>query len=176
MELSYDSQEELIAYTCEECIGKFPQLKGAKFVVALRLPVNELANSVLNSLKMEYYPDSIFSRGIIVSSANSRETLIEMLHVCSEITIKSFRFNYDDPAIWIGNKLERYLKTNIIVRDPKKIDEAKNKSTAQNSSLNAPTVVREVIKEVVLIPCSYCGSLMPQTSVFCPNCGARRKH
>ena len=34
---------------------------------------------------------------------------------------------------------------------------------------------KEVIREVVLIPCSYCGGLMPQTSLFCPNCGARRK-
>jgi ribosomal protein S27AE len=33
---------------------------------------------------------------------------------------------------------------------------------------------KEVIREVVLIPCKYCGGLMPQTSVFCPNCSARR--
>jgi hypothetical protein len=39
----------------------------------------------------------------------------------------------------------------------------------------AAPVVKEVVKEVVLIPCSYCGALMPQTSIFCPNCGARRK-
>ena len=32
-----------------------------------------------------------------------------------------------------------------------------------------------VIREVVLIPCQYCGGLMPQTATFCPNCGARRK-
>jgi len=38
-----------------------------------------------------------------------------------------------------------------------------------------PAVVKEVVKEIVLIPCGYCGSLMPQTAVFCPNCGARRK-
>jgi MFS family permease len=40
------------------------------------------------------------------------------------------------------------------------------------------SVVRErevVTREVVMIPCSYCGNLMPQTSTFCPNCGARRK-
>lgn len=41
-----------------------------------------------------------------------------------------------------------------------------------------PSVVREreiVTREVVMIPCAYCGNLMPQTSIFCPNCGARRK-
>jgi len=39
-----------------------------------------------------------------------------------------------------------------------------------------PTMVtKETIREVVLIPCPYCGGLMPQTSIFCPNCGARRK-
>ena len=38
-----------------------------------------------------------------------------------------------------------------------------------------PTATKEIIREVVLIPCSYCSSLMPQTAIFCPNCGARRK-
>jgi hypothetical protein len=38
-----------------------------------------------------------------------------------------------------------------------------------------PITIKEVVKEVVLIPCSYCSGLMPQTSIFCPNCGARRK-
>jgi hypothetical protein len=37
------------------------------------------------------------------------------------------------------------------------------------------TTVKEIIREVVLVPCAYCGGLMPQTSLFCPNCGARRK-
>jgi len=35
---------------------------------------------------------------------------------------------------------------------------------------------REVVtREVVMIPCAYCRGLMPQTSAFCPNCGARRR-
>ena len=37
----------------------------------------------------------------------------------------------------------------------------------------APRAVKE--KEVVMIPCEYCGSLMPQTATSCPNCGAARK-
>ena len=47
--------------------------------------------------------------------------------------------------------------------------------TKPQASQPGQTVMKEVTKEVVLIPCSYCGGLMPQTSVFCPNCGARRK-
>jgi hypothetical protein len=41
-----------------------------------------------------------------------------------------------------------------------------------------PAVTKEketIIKEVVIIPCTYCGGLMPQTSTFCPHCGAKRK-
>ena len=34
--------------------------------------------------------------------------------------------------------------------------------------------VKEIRKEVVMIPCRYCGGLMPDTSLFCPNCGATR--
>jgi rubrerythrin len=34
--------------------------------------------------------------------------------------------------------------------------------------------VREVVREVVVIPCKYCGTLFPQTATFCPHCGARR--
>jgi hypothetical protein len=37
------------------------------------------------------------------------------------------------------------------------------------------TTTKEVVREIVLIPCAYCGGLMPQTSIFCPNCGAKRK-
>jgi rubrerythrin len=29
-------------------------------------------------------------------------------------------------------------------------------------------------KEIIMIPCKYCGGLVPQASTFCPNCGARR--
>ncbi len=36
-----------------------------------------------------------------------------------------------------------------------------------------PRGVKE--KEVVMIPCEYCETLMPETSSSCPNCGAPRK-
>ncbi len=35
-------------------------------------------------------------------------------------------------------------------------------------------VIRETVREVVMIPCQACGFLMPQASLKCPNCGARK--
>jgi rubrerythrin len=29
-------------------------------------------------------------------------------------------------------------------------------------------------KAIIMIPCRYCGGLIQQTSVECPNCGAKR--
>jgi hypothetical protein len=33
---------------------------------------------------------------------------------------------------------------------------------------------KEVVREVVMIPCKYCGTLMDQLVTVCPNCGAKR--
>lgn len=35
-------------------------------------------------------------------------------------------------------------------------------------------ITKEVIREVVMVPCKYCGTLFPQTETTCPHCGARR--
>ncbi|MCP8307543.1 MAG: hypothetical protein H3Z54_02460 [archaeon] len=39
----------------------------------------------------------------------------------------------------------------------------------------APTIVKEIVREIIMIPCAYCGKLMPQTSTLCPYCGAPRR-
>lgn len=51
------------------------------------------------------------------------------------------------------------------------------KVVATNNTQGAfPTVQREVItREVVMIPCQYCGGLNIQTVTFCSHCGAKRR-
>jgi sporulation-control protein spo0M len=46
----------------------------------------------------------------------------------------------------------------------------------QVSPPSASPVIREkeIVREVVMIPCKYCGTLMVQTETVCPNCGAKR--
>jgi len=58
--------------------------------------------------------------------------------------------------------------------ETRKLKEEKPMSSVQ-VNVQSPALQKEVLKEVVMIPCKYCGSLTPQTSTFCPNCGARRK-
>jgi rRNA maturation endonuclease Nob1 len=50
----------------------------------------------------------------------------------------------------------------------------------QPMNITVPSIkeheVREtIIKEVVKIPCRYCGSLVPQSDNFCSHCGGRRQ-
>ena len=46
----------------------------------------------------------------------------------------------------------------------------------KNLTSEKETNEKEIIKEIVMIPCQYCGSLIPQTVMSCSNCGARRKY
>ena len=48
---------------------------------------------------------------------------------------------------------------------------AKKKSSMQDEKV----IEKETVKEIVMIPCVYCGSLNPQTALFCSTCGAQRK-
>jgi len=47
--------------------------------------------------------------------------------------------------------------------------------TIEVQVIRASAVSKTQEKEIVMIPCVYCESLMPQTASFCPKCGAPRK-
>ena len=61
----------------------------------------------------------------------------------------------------------------------KQIPEVSSTSSIPSSASSQPATIikeREIItREVVLIPCAYCGGLIPQASTICPHCGAKRK-
>jgi len=61
-------------------------------------------------------------------------------------------------------------------RIDKPLKRAKTGRPKANEGASETVREREVIvKEIVMIPCPYCGTLLPQTLAFCPNCGAKRK-
>ena len=94
--------------------------------------------------------------------------------------------NLDFPFVFrlplIGRETYHSVDTNVLwsVSAHMKIRDRKSIHSQSGEILVAKTTVstiptKEVVREVVLISCAYCGGLMQQTSIFCPNCGARRK-
>jgi hypothetical protein len=111
-----------------------------------------------------------------------RATLFsKSLKVCNEMHIpigfsKEFSFAIQLPLIGretyhsVDKNLQWHVWTDMKTRG------RRSTRTACEILVAKPLVLsKEIVREVVLIPCSYCGGLMPQTSTFCPNCGARRK-
>ena len=78
----------------------------------------------------------------------------------------------------IDNNVKWWLQATSTVNGRPGIDTENREilvAKQQSATSVAPMISKETIREVVLIPCAYCGGLMPQTSLFCPNCGARRR-
>jgi len=55
-------------------------------------------------------------------------------------------------------------------------DVVSNAAELQVVQPTAQAVVKEkeIVRQVVMIPCKYCGALMDQLATVCPNCGAKR--
>jgi len=114
--------------------------------------------------------DHIISRAIseIVEIAYKEKGIFKKGHMY----IKSEKGNLEFKGkTEIVKEITKLLQNKLETR---KLKEEKPIPSVQ-VNVQSPALQKEVHKEVVLIPCKYCGGLMPQTSTFCPSCGARRK-
>lgn len=81
------------------------------------------------------------------------------------VTLSDGEDTYQFNLSKVGSKEFEYFKDMVL------------RQKEQVSTTVVPQASKQVItREVVLIPCNYCKGLMPQTSIFCPNCGAPRKN
>lgn len=103
------------------------------------------------------------------------------LQVCSQTHVSvgfniGFPFAFEIPKSGretfqgVDRTVRWFLTANMRVKGRRSIKVSKEILVSKPSVL-----VKEIVREVVLIPCSYCGGLIPQTSTFCPHCGAKRK-
>jgi rubrerythrin len=54
------------------------------------------------------------------------------------------------------------------------LEMAKAKIAMEQQDATA-AATKTIVKEVAMIPCKYCGTLIPETASSCPNCGAKRQ-
>jgi len=104
------------------------------------------------------------------------------LQICSQMHVnvgfnKGFPFVFKIPVSeretyhGADRKVEWLISATMPIKGRRRITTSTYKILVAKPSV----LLKEIVREVILIPCAYCGGLMPQTSTFCPNCGARRK-
>jgi hypothetical protein len=103
-------------------------------------------------LEITYAEKGIFKKGLLSIQTKEKKT----------------EFKGDTETVKeVAKILQNYLEK----RKPQE-----EKSQFVQVNVQSPAFQKEVItREVVMIPCEYCGGVQPQTSVFCPNCGAQRR-
>ena len=110
---------------------------------------------------------------------SAKPTVSDPMHITRGFT-KTFPFSLNMP---VGGRptyksIDRKVTWSIkgVIAIDGRPDVTSKTMEIQVAQPSAAPVVREkeVIREVVMIPCKYCGALMPQTETVCPNCGARR--
>lgn len=70
--------------------------------------------------------------------------------------------------------IERKIKGVVAVKGrPDKVHEVTVNVSYGPVGAGVPAPAQVVVKEVVKVPCKYCGALIPIESQRCPNCGAK---
>lgn len=110
----------------------------------------------------EYVSQSIPIRAIRATEVQEtgllrtrRDTLVIMVDASAMVGIPRHEFIVPNPDQWI--------------------DAIQNEMRAPAPSPTQPTYVKEIIKEIVKVPCPYCSALVEVTAARCSSCGAPLK-
>ncbi len=110
---------------------------------------------------------------------SARPTLNGPMHVNNGL-VQDFPFTVNLPVSGPAtcNGLDRKVTWTIkgVVAVDGRPDATSRITELQIAPPTASPVIREreIVREVVMIPCKYCGGLMQQTETSCPRCGAKR--
>ena len=170
-----DAQRGILYLTDQRLIfeGNIGGLLSKKYVLSFEEKLEAIQNvSIASSILGVTISRSgvgVGTRGIMVESSKGLRTFVGI----------------DEPQPWLDSVIEKvHARRDKIEEMSKKEDEQRrideDRRHTQEVELRRASAQREVVKEVqrqelVMVPCGYCSNLMPENSLFCPNCGAKRK-
>lgn len=137
-------------------------LRSRKLVTAFEQPLEDIRNVSLISTILGG------ARGISIESS---------------VGIRDF-VGISQPELWQDSTLEKVHARREHIEDVlRRQEEARRieeeRRYAHDLELKRATAQKEIVKEtrqeIVMVPCDYCGGRMPDTALFCPNCGARKR-
>lgn len=151
-----NDKEFLVRSKAVEALGKIGDYSAVKPLLRM---LNDRDKGVRN-IAFETLCDYRFVEALIsVLNETERDTRINAIKILEKVddvrTVEPIMKMVYDPDAEIRNTAALALKNKNIRIVP----------------LDVP-VVKETIREIVKIPCKYCGTLILNTSVKCPSCGA----
>ena len=76
----------------------------------------------------------------------------------------------------VAEHLATEMRSTIVQARQRRLAETRPPPPPPTGHLGPPPVhTREIVREVVKVPCRYCGTLFELTDLKCPGCGAARK-
>jgi len=127
--------------------------------------------------------ESFYTRKTVWSSGHASETTVrETNSLHSEDVTKGFKdefpFSINLPPVrptMPNGVIDREIKGVVAVKGrPDKTQEITvNVSPAAYGSVAAQAPAQVMVKEIIKVPCKYCGALVPVESSRCTNCGAK---
>jgi len=170
-EIQIISEEEFVSERVEVSLSCLEYLKKTRTVGYYGAPVlsgyGQRTEEFMDQARIYLGYSTVFKEALIPQGFNKKYSFVLKTPAAARETFYS-----------IDNNVKWFVQTIVTVRGRPRLDTQTCEiviTKQQPVSQGAPAVSKEIIKEVVLIPCAYCGGLMPQTSLFCPNCGARRR-
>jgi len=160
-EEEFESERVAVSLSCWECLRK------TRTVAVPYGPAFGQTEQYVDQANIYLGYFIVFKEALIPQGFNKKYPFILKIPLAARETL----YGIDNNVKWL-------VQTILTVRGRPRLDTQTCEITVtkrQTVNPNGPATSKEIIKEVVLIPCAYCGGLMPQTSLFCPNCGARRR-
>jgi hypothetical protein len=168
-----DTQGGMLYLTDHRLIfeGNIGGLLSKRFVTAFQEKLEDIHNvSIATSMlgvKLSRSGVGLGNKGIMIESSQGLRTFVGI----------------EVPQLWLDSTMEKiharreHIEDMLRKEDEQRRIEDEKKFTREVElkwAVSQKEIVKEIRQEVVMVPCRYCGGLMPDTSSFCMNCGAKR--
>lgn len=148
---------------------------------------NKASGEPFRVVTVDFAPETISSLIPLLKSSDKgvRDTIANVLLEFNSVAV--------EPLIMTLNGPDKYSRVNALyvlgeIKDIRSVDhilnalkdediDVRNAAAAAIKGFNISAIPkeRETIREIVKVPCKYCGTLVEVTSMRCPSCGAPLK-
>ena len=144
---------------------------GRGFLVMTNLRCIDLWRKPLLLIDREWHSGPNFFFYNLAPPCVVLDRFVQLSEKVPENDARSIRIRVSDP-VRVAREVEEAIPGGIQEWNVRRDRSLRSLAQAPPLGTPAPTVIREVVREIVKVRCSYCGHLMDLAAATCPTCGA----